>query len=76
MNRERLTNAYYGQTIGTIISNNTIETSIGTYYVTDADIEWLRKQQSRKSFCVGDIKSVGQLYEELGCISETCEGCL
>lgn len=47
--------------MGTIINDNTIEASIGTYYVTDADIVWLRRQQNRKSFCEGDIKAVGQL---------------
>lgn len=64
---ENLVNGYYGQTMGVIIGDNTVKTDIGTYYVTDADIEWLRKQQSRESFCVRDIKSVGQL---IGMIEE------
>lgn len=62
---EKLVNGYYGQTIGSIVGRNIVKTDIGTYYVTDTDIEWLHKQQSRKSFCVGDIKSVGQLIEML-----------
>lgn len=61
MSREILTNTHNGLMIGTIVGDNTVKTSISTYYVTDTDIAWLRKQQGRKSFCEGDIKAVGQL---------------
>ena len=77
MSKHILTNTHSGLVVGTIVGDNTVETGIGTYYVTDADIAWLRKQQGRKSFCEGDIKVVGQLIvAESGAQCDTCDGCL